>query len=157
MSAPQRDDHGPLPTAAIFDDAVYCAEALQLPADQTEDSVDRELALLAEERDSIDKLYICAFPYLKRPSSEQRAHASYEIATTARASVANGRATGPTSGYFTYRNHSTVFQLKSFSLKVGALRLVFIFKPQPTEKARRPPWLVQQESPDMEAGAVEPN
>lgn len=51
MSAPQRDDNGGtvLTTATIFDDAVYCAEALRLPPNQSEDGIDRELALLAEE------------------------------------------------------------------------------------------------------------
>ncbi|KAF1945082.1 hypothetical protein EJ02DRAFT_478066 [Clathrospora elynae] len=38
-----------LSTAPIFDDAVYLFEALGLPADQSEDDLDAELALLARE------------------------------------------------------------------------------------------------------------
>lgn len=49
MPATQRDDHGALTTVTIFDDAVYCSEALRLPVNQNEDAVDEELALLAAE------------------------------------------------------------------------------------------------------------
>lgn len=49
MPGPQEDDNGALTTTTIFDDAVYYAEALRLPADQTEDDADAELALLAAE------------------------------------------------------------------------------------------------------------
>jgi hypothetical protein len=38
-----------LGTSAIFDDAVYLYEALDLPVNQTEDDLDAELALLARE------------------------------------------------------------------------------------------------------------
>ncbi|KAH4298871.1 hypothetical protein HBH64_017560 [Parastagonospora nodorum] len=82
MSAPQRDDHGPLPTAAIFDDAVYCAEALQLPADQTEDSVDRELALLAEESGIQEP---CNFLYV--PHDISRALSTVTLDTDTRSSI----------------------------------------------------------------------
>jgi hypothetical protein len=49
MPATPRDDHGALTTATIFDDAVYCSEALRLPVNRNEDAVDEELALLATE------------------------------------------------------------------------------------------------------------
>ncbi|KAH7406045.1 hypothetical protein DE146DRAFT_431864 [Phaeosphaeria sp. MPI-PUGE-AT-0046c] len=49
MPEPQEDDHGALTTTTIFDDAVYCAEALCLAGDQNEDDADAELALLAAE------------------------------------------------------------------------------------------------------------
>lgn len=49
MTAAQEDDNGGLSTTTIFDDAVYYTEALKLPADQTEDDADAELALLAAE------------------------------------------------------------------------------------------------------------
>ncbi|KAL5117764.1 hypothetical protein ACEQ8H_004374 [Pleosporales sp. CAS-2024a] len=50
MSAPQRHAAAALTAATIWDDAVYCAQALLLSADQTEDGMESELVLLAEER-----------------------------------------------------------------------------------------------------------
>lgn len=47
---PWEEDDGALTTATIFHDAVYCIEALGLADGQTEDTVDSELALLAQER-----------------------------------------------------------------------------------------------------------
>lgn len=57
MSAPARgampkmpaDDNGSLNTALIFEDTVYVREALNLPSKQTEEELEAELALLAQE------------------------------------------------------------------------------------------------------------
>ncbi|KAF2823595.1 hypothetical protein CC86DRAFT_299039 [Ophiobolus disseminans] len=49
MREPGGDDHVALSTATIFEDAVYLSEALSLPVDQTEDDIDAELVLLAQE------------------------------------------------------------------------------------------------------------
>lgn len=57
-------------TALIFDDGVYFAEALALPASQNEDEVDAELAVLAAER-GIQHSYqfLCPPQYLARALS----------------------------------------------------------------------------------------
>jgi hypothetical protein len=49
MPEPHMDDHGALSTATIFDDAVYCSEALGLAVDEAEDKVDADLVMLAAE------------------------------------------------------------------------------------------------------------
>ncbi|KAH7078269.1 hypothetical protein FB567DRAFT_131381 [Paraphoma chrysanthemicola] len=60
MPEPQRDDHGTLTTATIFDDAVYWAEALALASDVNENDVDAALALLAQESGIEDPYrYLC--------------------------------------------------------------------------------------------------
>jgi hypothetical protein len=56
-------DHGALTTATIFDDAVYCSEALRLPANQTEDQMDAELALLATESGIPDPYHLLCVPH----------------------------------------------------------------------------------------------
>jgi hypothetical protein len=66
MPDPQRSDHGDhgaLTTATIFDDAVYCAEALRLPSNQTEDQVDAELALSATESGIPDPYQLLCVPH----------------------------------------------------------------------------------------------
>lgn len=47
MPLPRRDDA--LTTMHVFDDAVYLRDALGLPVNQSEDDVDAQLALLAQE------------------------------------------------------------------------------------------------------------
>ncbi len=49
MSDQMPTDSGALSAAPIFDDAIYFAEALRLPANQTEDDLETDLAVLARE------------------------------------------------------------------------------------------------------------
>ena len=68
MTGPQSDDHGVLGTATIFDDAVYCSEALRLSVNQTENDIDADLVLLAQEHGIEDP-----YRYLCRPQDITRA------------------------------------------------------------------------------------
>ena len=63
MPEPPRDHHQALGTAPIFDDAVYCSEALNLPVNQTEDDLDAELALLARESGIADPYRFLCLPH----------------------------------------------------------------------------------------------
>lgn len=63
MPEPQRDDHGVLTTAAIFDDAIYLSEALSLAANQSEDDYDADLALLASESGVEDPYRFLSSPH----------------------------------------------------------------------------------------------
>jgi hypothetical protein len=49
MPEPRGDDNSALTAATIFDDAVYCLEALSLPVNKSEDDIEAELVLLAQE------------------------------------------------------------------------------------------------------------
>jgi hypothetical protein len=82
MPAPQRDDHGALTTAAIFDDAVYASEALDLPAHQTEDDFDAELALLARESGIQDP-----YQFLSSPRDVSRALSTMTLDSDHRSSM----------------------------------------------------------------------
>jgi hypothetical protein len=62
------DGHGCLNTALIFDETVYLREALNLPSNQTEDELEAELALLAQESCITDP-----YRFLKSPQDISRA------------------------------------------------------------------------------------
>jgi hypothetical protein len=82
MPAPQRADPSALTTAAIFDDAVYCLEALSLPAHQTEDGFDGELALLATESGIQDP-----YQFLSPPHEVSRALSTTTLDSDHRSSM----------------------------------------------------------------------
>jgi hypothetical protein len=82
MPAPQRDDHGALTTAAIFDDAVYASEALGLPTHQTEDDFDAGLALLATESGIQDP-----YQFLSSPRDISRALSTMTLDSDHRSSI----------------------------------------------------------------------
>jgi hypothetical protein len=94
MPTQQSDDHGALTTAVIFDDVVYCLEALNLPASQTEDDYDAELALLARESGIQDPYqFLCSPPDLSRalatmtPDSDHRSSISVHSQETQSTSI----------------------------------------------------------------------
>lgn len=82
MPGPQEDDHGALSTTTIFDDAVYHAEALRLPVDQTEDDADAELALLAAESGIQDP-----YRFLYAPQDRSRALSTATLDSDLRSSA----------------------------------------------------------------------
>jgi hypothetical protein len=49
MPEPHMDSHGALSTATIFDNAVYCSEALCFAVDEAEENVEAELLVVAAE------------------------------------------------------------------------------------------------------------
>ncbi|KAF2030292.1 hypothetical protein EK21DRAFT_112013 [Setomelanomma holmii] len=82
MPEPQRDEHGALTTATIFDDTVYWTEALALAVNQNENDVDAALALLAQES-GIDDPY----RYLCPPQDISRALSTMTLDSDHRSSM----------------------------------------------------------------------
>lgn len=81
MSEP-RDDCDALSSATIFEDVLYLSEALGLPANQTEDDLDAELALAAQESGIQDP-----YRYLCPPQDISRALSTMTVDSDPRSSV----------------------------------------------------------------------
>jgi hypothetical protein len=82
MPVPQMDDAGALSTATIFDDAVYCSEALGLAGDEDEAKLDEDLVVAATERGIEDPArFLCA------PHNISRALSTVTLDSDRRSSV----------------------------------------------------------------------
>lgn len=82
MPEHRRDDGGALTSATIFDDVLYFLEALSLPVHQTEDDIDAELVLSAQESGIQDP-----YRYLCPPQDISRALSTMTLDSEPRSSI----------------------------------------------------------------------